>query len=502
MKTVDALIIEALKQTGSTWISQEEAREYTHTQGCDWTKVQFAIKKNQLITCGDWITTKEIALAEDTIAVNLMKLQFTNFNPRYSRKKVMGLIDDFEKTLSNKKINALQREAIYMIANNFVSILTGGPGTGKTTTLTALTYVLRKLEPEITICFGAPTGQAAKKITLATSENATTVHKKCNYKEGSKDFSVIEEKVFIIDESSMIDNELSSITSSAIKNKHRVIFVGDENQLCSIGLGAVLRDLIQANVFPFVCLKELYRQDKKSVLYENIMLIKNGDPALVNGVGFNLVKIQEQYCPDEISQLVKRAYLDFCQKYTAESTIVLVPYRNSGICANSLNNTLQATVNKEVFGYRHTSEKNNTCFFKLNDFVMNLRNRDECANGDVGKIINVDHEGLTVQYAKNEVHYSPKDFDQLCLAYATTIHKSQGSEYDAVIFILLNEHQRMFQRNLIYTGVTRAKKECRFFYQEEALKKSLQRDALKERKTFLAEKLTALRVKYKYAYGL
>ena len=203
------------------------------------------------------------------------------------------------------------------------------------------------------------------------------------------------------------------------------------------------------------------------------------------------------------TQKILAAYQKAIQKYGAEHVVVLVPYRKNGLCSNALNNQLQRIANSRSCGYRyHNQAENNTLFFKQGDFVMQLVNREECANGDVGQVVECSATGLKVKYVDATVTYAPADLDQLALAYSMTIHKSQGSEYPCVIMCFLEDHEAMLQRNLIYTGITRAKKECIVIYQQKALEKACKTIADANRFTLLKEKLQDLRVQYRMIYGI
>lgn len=184
------------------------------------------------------------------------------------------------------------------------------------------------------------------------------------------------------------------------------------------------------------------------------------------------------------------------QKYGIEQTIVLLPYRRNGVCSNRLNNEIQKIVNPGGKGCRHTDKDGNSRVFRVNDPVMQLENNEECVNGEVGTVIRVSEQYVTVEYTDTTVTYSYDVLDELTLAYAMSIHKSQGSEYKHVIMALLNSHSAMLQRNLFYTGITRAKVECTVFYQQKALAKAVRTIAEDKRTTLLSEKMINLYSKY------
>ena len=199
---------------------------------------------------------------------------------------------------------------------------------------------------------------------------------------------------------------------------------------------------------------------------------------------------------DGCIKAILEAYMKSIQKYGIEQTIVLLPYRRNGVCSNRLNNEIQKIVNPGGKGCRHTDKDGNSRVFRVNDPVMQLENNEECVNGEVGTVIRVSEQYVTVEYTDTTVTYGYDALDELTLAYAMSIHKSQGSEYKHVIMALLNSHSAMLQRNLFYTGITRAKVECTVFYQQKALAKAVRTIAEDKRTTLLSEKMINLYSKY------
>ena len=280
------------------------------------------------------------------------------------------------------------------------------------------------------------------------------------------------------------------------------VFIGDVNQLPSVGNGAVLRDLIASNVVPVTMLTHTFRQDNSSCLYANICNVREGKPVFKDGKDFHPMLLDENCTEQEAMKTLQNIYAKEIEKYGKENVVVLLPYRKKGICSNALNNRLQRIANSERSGYRHYCKADdNTLFFMKHDLVMQLSNRDECANGDVGEVLDVSPRGVLVNFNDKEVLYSLDDLDQLCLAYAMTVHKSQGSEYKSVIVCMMNCHTAMLTRNLLYTGITRAKKECTVVYQQKAFTTAVATIAEASRITMLKEKLRTCYMQYKAVCG-
>lgn len=505
MRKGEYLLDTALRSTGSTWIRENDLVKYLNAKGSSLSDIQCELRNKTIVTYNGMYSTAHLAKCENDVAINVMRLLFVKPCKKIPEDIIRKLISEFEqKKNEGRKLHYHQVDAVIMVVNYNFSVLTGGPGTGKTTVLSAITYVLRRLNEMVSIVFAAPTGKAARRISESTGETAGTLHQKLGIGfETNKEADPLFEDVIFVDESSMNDIELSATLFRAIKDGKKAVYIGDVDQLPSVGPGAVLRDLIKSGVVPVTMLTHTFRQDNGSTLYANILKVREGDSNLIEGPDFHLFKLSGNNISQACVYQICRSYEESVTKYGREGVVVLVPYRKSKTCSNSLNNTIQKMVNQQKQAYRYTNNADNlTLFFKKNDFVMQLENRVECANGDVGQIVDVSSKGVTVEYVDTTVAYSPEELEQLALAYAMTIHKSQGSEYPQVIMCLLEEHKNMLNRNLVYTGITRAKKECTLIYQESALRKALKVKADENRLTLLSEKLKDIRMQYKYAYGI
>lgn len=474
---------------GSVWFTAKEL-------GLREEEISSLVSSKQLFYCDGYYANPILARCENEIAKNVLRLLMSP-HMQYDDGVLNALITDGED-LYGQVLHAQQRNSIKMACNNLFSVVIGGPGTGKTTTIKIMAYVLRRLYGSYGICFAAPTGRAARRIYESIGEDACTLHKMLGLSKQKEDPDFFPGHTLIVDECSMIDTELASKLFQALVIGKRIVLVGDIDQLPSIGAGAVLRDLVRSSVIPVTMLTHTFRQASCSGLLANITKIKKGATKLVQMDDFLL------HCVDGISNKnlihkIVNCYQEEVRTYGKENVIVLVPYRKSGMCSNLLNKEIQAHVNPGK-GYAHNSLDNGWIDFRKGDFVMQLENRAECANGDVGLITEI-NESIAVKYTDCTVFYPPEEWDQIVLAYAMTIHKSQGSEYKSVITVLLDEHKTMLERNLLYTGVTRAKQKHTLFYNSNALIKSIQTKNSINRKTFLTEKLIFVREQYRLQMG-
>ena len=283
-----------------------------------------------------------------------------------------------------------------------------------------------------------------------------------------------------------------------------MVWVGDTDQLPSVGIGAVLRDFIESRAVPVARLTKTFRQDDSSTLFSNIVNVREGRAEFVDGHDFHPIKMEDGANITDIKKTIIQQFMYGVDKYGLDQTVVLIPFRAirkgvERICSNDMNNILQQCVNHEKQGFRHIyKEDGNVIFFKQGDMVMQLRNRPECANGDVGRVIQVSSEGVVTEFADGTVLYKSNELDQLSLAYAMSVNKSQGSEYKFVVMVLLDNFDSMLNRNILYTGITRAKAECSVIYQQTAFEKAVSTQADEGRITLLRDKLAWLYARYRY----
>ncbi len=394
---------------------------------------------------------------------------------------------------SGIRYDDVQIAAIRQAASSKVMVLTGGPGTGKTTTTQGIIAAYRSMG--LSVVLAAPTGRAAKRMSEATGMEAKTIHRllECKPPEGYRrnEENPIEGDVLIVDESSMIDIVLMNSLLKAMPETMGLVLVGDIDQLPSVGAGNVLRDIIDSGAVPVIRLTRIFRQAQSSRIVMNAHRINQGQqPDLSNGRDTDFFFIEQddpQQAADAIVKLVRNR-LPKGYRVSPASIQVLTPMQKGVIGASSLNISLQEALNpSEVCLHRSGYS------FRQGDRVMQIRNNydKEAFNGDIGFIseVNMEDRNLTVDYDGRKVEYDVTELDELTLAYATTIHKSQGSEYPIVVIPTMMTHFVMLQRNLIYTGVTRAKKVCVVVGQKKALFYAVRHLTVDKRNTMLKERL-------------
>ena len=392
---------------------------------------------------------------------------------------------DITNAIANAKyaLDDSQIEAVKTATRNHLSIITGGPGTGKSTISETVIEALTQAHPEYTVCQIAPTGKAARRLEQATGREASTIHAKLRiYDEDEAEKALdIEDDIILVDEASMIDLKLAQILFAHIKPEATVIIMGDVDQLQSVGAGAVLRDMIDSGVIPVARLTTTHRQASGSVIIENANRIKSGETLLYTSEDFKIS------CAG--SEQIIRQYLDDVRKYGVENTVLLAPLRKQ---IEFYNNQIQERINPA--DEQKAEIKAHGELFREGDRVMELKNTDEASNGDLGRIDQIDVESKEIYVTfenGNKKVFTKENADELTLAYAMTIHKSQGSEYDSVIMTLTDEAQCMLTRSLLYTGITRAKKQVRLYGTREQINTAIKNKDTDKRLTTTAEVLRA-----------
>ena len=406
----------------------------------------------------------------------------------------------------NMLLTEKQRTAVQMAYLSKVSILTGGPGTGKSTSIRALLMVLRKRKIEVALA--APTGRAAKRLTEATGAvgfQAKTLHRLLEYAPHDNTYQRNEEnplpyQFVIVDEVSMVDILLFYHLLKALPRDAHLLLVGDADQLPSVGPGNVLRDLLRSGAIPSVVLTELFRQAQQSQIVVNAHRINAGQmPSLKRESGGDFFFVAEEN-PIRAQHLV----LDFVQRRIPThyhlnpmtDIQVLSPMYKGPLGVTNLNEELQARLNPDA----SVALEWGGHVLRLGDKVMQVRNDYDKGvfNGDVGWIRAIDKENSTVKVEFWEeagpllVSYHFHELDELVLAYAVTVHKSQGNEYPAIVLTLVNQHYMLLQRNLLYTAITRAKRLCVIVGQLRALEAAVRNNRVALRNTGLAERLSTL----------
>lgn len=387
----------------------------------------------------------------------------------------------------------IQADAIRQAAVSKIMILTGGPGTGKTTTTKGIISAYQSFG--LKILLAAPTGRAAKRMTETTGLEAKTIHRllECKPPEGyqKNEENLLEGDVLIVDECSMIDLVLMNSLLKAIPAGMRVVLVGDIDQLPSVGAGNVLRDLIDSGVVPVIRLTRIFRQAQTSRIIMNAHRINEGQmPDLSNGKETDFFFTTKEDPEEAVREIVSLVQHKLSRYYrTPSSQIqVLTPMQKGVVGATNLNLALQEALNPQGDGLRRSG-----FIFRRDDKVMQIRNNydKEVFNGDIGIIESVDLQNRTlkVNFDQHVVEYESSELDELVHAYATTIHKAQGSEYPIVVMPVLMNHYVMLQRNLIYTGITRAKKILVMVGTRKALACAVRNVTVNRRNTLLKERL-------------
>ena len=411
-------------------------------------------------------------------------------SPASVKVKPQGLEERIRR-VTGLNYDPAQMDAIRCAAGSKILILTGGPGTGKTTTTLGILTAFRQAGAKILLA--APTGRAAKRLSETTGMEARTIHRLLEFKppEGCQknEQNPLEGDVLILDECSMIDIMLMYSLLKAVPDSMTLIFVGDVDQLPSVGAGNVLRDLIDAGVFPVVRLTKIFRQAAASRIITNAHRINRGRmPDLSNGKQSDFFFLEEEDPETAAQEIVRLVKERLPRAYGTRDIQVLTPMQRGAVGAANLNQVLQAALNADAAGLRRGGTD-----YRLHDKVMQIRNNydKEVFNGDIGTVcrVNTEDRELTVSFDGREVLYDVTELDELVLAYAATVHKSQGSEYPIVVMPVLMTHYVMLQRNLVYTGVTRAKKLMVMIGSTKALALAVRNVTVTRRNTMLKERL-------------
>lgn len=417
-----------------------------------------------------------------------------------ANEKIMQAIKDVEQE-NGIELAEKQRQAIVNGITNRISIITGGPGKGKTTTLNLLLAVNERFYKR-DVCLMAPTGRAARRMKESTGDMAFTIHSKLNLKGDDEEIqeeigiNEITENLVIIDEMSMVDSRLFSKVMKALKGNSRVVLVGDVDQLPSVGAGNVFAELINSGVIPTTVLDVPFRQAEEDLIYKNANLINEGNTNLVYGENFKLIPANGE---DEISEICCNLYGRIVDEYAGDLDRVslLTPFRKrTKIGANEINLSIRDKVNNT--GNLVSVTVGGTTF-RQGDKVMQLKNISEdisLSNGDVGYIkalscgtANDSSIEVTFNGIGDKLYETREELEMLDLAYASTIHKSQGSEVDVVIMPMSLLFSVLLKRNLVYTGVSRAKAAVYIVGDEKALKKAILDNTYAKRNTLLSVRL-------------
>lgn len=392
-----------------------------------------------------------------------------------------------------------QREAVFEACVNKVFIITGGPGTGKTTITKAIVLTLKKLKLKVKLA--APTGRAAKRLSEATETPAQTVHRLLQYAPDTGGFHHNEDhklktEALVVDEASMLDAQLCLSLLRALPLTSRFILVGDVNQLPSVGPGNVLSDLLKSGRIPSAVLHHIFRQAQESYIVVNAHRINEG--TMVRQHPGQAPEADFYWLPQEDPAKVQKLILDsVCERIPRRYGLdpmkdiqVLTPMHKGEVGTAALNQLLQQRLNP---GPGQELKRGNL-LFREGDRVLQLRNNYEkdVFNGDLGSVAEISDGELMVEFESGWVHYEASEVDDLALAYAVSVHKSQGSEYPAVVMPVVTQHFMLLQRNLLYTGLTRARKLAVMVGSTKAFNIGLKNVDAGKRNTHLRHRLRAV----------
>ena len=387
-----------------------------------------------------------------------------------------------------------QREAVEKSLESGMTVITGGPGTGKTTVVQTIIRLAEQEGLRILLC--APTGRAAKRLAETTQRKAKTIHRLLipDGRQGRiqvfeyNETKLLPADLVIVDEVSMLDMEMMYHLLSALKPQCRCILVGDADQLPSVGAGAVLHDIIASGQVPVVRLDTIFRQQEGGRIVTNAHLINSGRLPVVNeDPEFRFVEIEDEaQGAEKISALYNSELLETGDKFAVQ---VLSPMYKNPCGVDNLNQLIQGRFNPPAEGKGEL--KGTNVIFRVGDKVMQKHNDYEKGvfNGDIGEIFAIQKDMVYVRYPEQDVKYEGQEVDEITLAYAITVHKSQGSEYHTVIMVLVNSHAIMLQRNLFYTAVTRAKRKVILVGSKRAVQTAVQNQRTSRRFTLLIPRL-------------
>ena len=448
----------------------------------------------KIITEDDKYFLFEYYSSENNIASTL---SYFNNKKDNKYKSILNEITKLEldfKIIFNKK----QKEAIKKaLEKNFV-IITGSPGTGKTTIIKGIVELYKRLnrlnymDLENKLALLSPTGRAAKRMSEGTNFKASTIHRFLKWNKETDTFLVNKDnkstvEFVIIDEASMIDVNLFNSLLNGLSKNVKLVLIGDYNQLESVGPGNILKDLIDSNKLNVIKLDELYRQEENS--YINILAKEINDDNLT--YDFNSKRKDFSFISSEkynVKKYIKEVIIKALDKgYTLNDIQVLCPMYKGYNGIDNLNKYIQELLNKD----EEKSIKYLDVVYKKNDKVLQLENdpNNNVFNGDIGYIIDIDKNVVTIDFDGNVVKYTSKDLNMIKHAYAISIHKAQGSEFNIVIIPIVSEYRIMLYKKLIYTGITRAKKSLILIGEKDAFIYSIKNNNLKERRTILKDKL-------------
>ena len=477
------------------------------------TKKQIVLEKREDI---DWVYLYQAYKAEKNIAEKLLTLLKSK-----NVKKIDNIKEKLEKQEKqyNIQLSEKQKEAIELVNNNNVCVITGGPGTGKTTIIKNIIDIYKTKKLKVILC--APTGRAAKRMKEATNEDAKTIHRLLEIGKIEEDrnsmveyeVAPIDADIIIIDEMSMVDTYIMNYLVKAIYRGTKLILVGDENQLPSVGPGTVLKDIIDSKKIPTICLNKIFRQAAKSQIILNAHNVNNGKGFVkkedlgsdIKEDFFYINESNQEKILNHVLTLSKNKLKMSDSEDFYNNIQVLTPTKKGLVGTRELNKRLQEVLNPP--SETKKEKKYGDVIFREGDKIMQIKNNYDIFwerkkenyesgtgifNGEMGIIKSIDEESKQVKILFDDdkiVWYTYSDLEQIEHSYSITIHKSQGSEFDVAIIVVPKAYQMLLTRNLLYTGLTRAKKMLILIGGEETINFMIQNVKIKHRNTGLSYKL-------------
>lgn len=503
------VISDSLQNNGDTYVELENLLMQTNELlGIDsFDKIANSVNELQhsgkIVVDDDKASLQNIFKTENDIAQVMKELvDRKNALPEYSDDELQAAIDNAEKQLEIK-YDDTQKLAIKNALTNPISILTGGPGTGKTTIINGILIALRELaeipasalySDDPPFLLAAPTGRAAKRMSEITGIAAKTIHRMLGIGIGNDEAELNElnGEILIVDEMSMVDMFLFKKLVSSINETARIVFVGDKDQLPSVGAGNVFSDLIKSQAFPTTILKQIHRQGDDSTiitLAHDVNEGKNQEAIFKKTKNYSFIPCKPSLIGDAVSQIVELALK---RGFNKDDIQVLSPMYSGNGGVTNLNDIMQEIMNPEKEHAKKVEAHKE--IFRIGDRILQLQNNAEkdIYNGQIGKIVGIDEENskrcLVANFDDREITFAKTDLKDLTRAYAITIHKSQGSEFPLVILNLTMQNYVMLKRNLLYTAITRAEKNLILIGDPRAYIEALKTPG-NDRKTDLADKL-------------
>lgn len=462
-------------------------------------QIDHLISENRIIqekiNCQDFIYLPEMHRLEELLIFKIEDILNNSYNKNFgTRKDIKDFLYYYENTYK-MKLDTMQKQAVETALQNKISILTGGPGTGKTATVSVIVEAIKYISKQVyhkepNFLLAAPTGKAAERMTELTNEPAFTIHRLLGIGFKNNVIDEIDADILIVDEGSMIDINLMYLLLNSLSENTRVLIVGDSNQLPSVEPGKILNDMIASNVVPNIALTKIFRQAQGSAIVESANLIINGYNSkhkqgiiLTDDDSRNFKFIRDLSIEGIKSKLTNKIDEYLNKGISIKSIQILTPKRGGELGVEVLNSIIQEKYNPNPILFE---DDNTGIKFKVGDKVIQNVNNYELKvfNGYIGVITDIDDTNLkngtispiiTVEYenSDNSVLYEGSYINELELAYVLTIHKSQGSEYPYVIMPIHIEQDIMLNRNLLYTAITRARTECTLIGDERAVDKAI-----------------------------